>query len=364
MTIYHVAKTGSNGNSGLSGFPKLTIRGTNGGCSVLSPGDTLQVDDDGIYAEQVISSDLPNGTSGNHTIIKGAAGLLPKIVGNGGSNAFFFNGTKAFITIDGFDLDASAQTSTLAVIQLGDSGLACHDITIKNSIIRHNHTDDFDGTYHYGGSGIFTPGPGGASYNIIIQRCSIFDMNNGLGNNLSGTGIYLRSRNSIIEDCNIYGNGASAIQLYSQDQINCDDNIIRRNRLHDNGFNGATISSGLRNFAYNNIIYRNSSSGMRFFSGANGQMLSNTVVSNGIGIWIFGGNGGFVVRNNILFQNVTNYKDDIGGTVQDHNLMGINPLFVDQANDDYRLQSGSPAIDAAMDLSSIFTDDFYGGVRG
>jgi hypothetical protein len=61
------------------------------------------------------------------------------------------------------------------------------------------------------------------------------------------------------------------------------------------------------------------------------------------------------VRGNIVWQS-GNINDNVSGvgTVQDHNLVGVNPLFV--SSSDYHLQSGSPAINAGVCFASVPTD--------
>jgi hypothetical protein len=78
-----------------------------------------------------------------------------------------------------------------------------------------------------------------------------------------------------------------------------------------------------------------------------------------------------MISNNISYQNwndtVTVTSETTGATVEDNNLEGSNPLFVDPDNSDLslvdlRLKAGSPAIDKASG-TYIATDDFDGKFR-
>jgi len=90
-------------------------------------------------------------------------------------------------------------------------------------------------------------------------------------------------------------------------------------------------------------------------SGNSSKVYNNTIVGNsGACIQILNstwddGTGPDVVKNNICYQNGQNTIIDGSGTgtVQlNNNLIGIDPKFVNSAADDFRLQSGSRAIDA------------------
>ncbi len=47
-----------------------------------------------------------------------------------------------------------------------------------------------------------------------------------------------------------------------------------------------------------------------------------------------------------------------------HGLNGVDPIFVDPENGDFRLQAGSPAIGAGTALNGTFTTDYNGVTRG
>ena len=129
---------------------------------------------------------------------------------------------------------------------------------------------------------------------------------------------------------------------------------------------GILIGSGVDNVAYNNIVYgngvRGSSAGLRVGSQGplRNALYNNTVFGNPKGIEIRSGSD-TIVRNNIIYDNGSNYIDNGTGTVASNNLT-VDPKFVDASGLDFRLRSSSPAIDAGMSISAV-TDDFAGVLR-
>jgi hypothetical protein len=86
-------------------------------------------------------------------------------------------------------------------------------------------------------------------------------------------------------------------------------------------------------------------------------LIQNTIVANhAIGLNV---STGFVVLNNALFHD--NGLDIQGSVSSDTNRVTGDPLFVNPGADDFRLQFGSPAIDAGLDAG--ITEDFEGDVR-
>ncbi len=177
------------------------------------------------------------------------------------------------------------------------------------------------------------------------------------------------------------------------------DIVIEQNRCEndtlahstDEGGVGLTIQDGAGDIIIrNNIvdafvnIYLANSSGV--------SILNNTLVGNteqnldfnpvGIGV---SKSTETVIENNIFYNQPGNiiyvngnkphsgqnmiYRDD-GHPIYTtdtynpaHDLLGIDPLFVNPQAGDYHLQAGSPAIDAGSDLRGLVPDDFEGTSR-
>jgi parallel beta-helix repeat protein len=146
------------------------------------------------------------------------------------------------------------------------------------------------------------------------------------------------------------------------------NNVVRNNDVHDNARlgqrgDGIILSAGSGNVAYNNLVYRNNNGIVIWDS--NNYVYNNTIVANGVGISVggFGGSASSTtVRNNIVYNNSSDYQNNGTGTTADHNLIGVNPMFMNAAAADFRLQQGSPAIDGGVAVSGV-TVDIRGLVR-
>jgi parallel beta-helix repeat protein len=180
----------------------------------------------------------------------------------------------------------------------------------------------------------------------------------------TGYGIYTITDGNLFDGNEFYSNNAYAMNVYGS------DNVIRNNRIHDNGLRGGSnwgINIGssaypgrsANNFVYNNVVYNNRWGGIKVYTNADNTLVyNNTVYANGVyGIQAqyYGVNN--AIRNNIIYANTTNFMDAGGsGPLQsDHNLMS-DPGFTDAASANFVLQPGSAALDSGVNVDGVTTD--------
>ena len=373
---YYVAKTGSDSNSCNSAqsqsTPKLTI---NDGIGCLSTGDTLIVKA-GTYNETILDT-IPSGTPGNPTIVKsevkGGAVLRPD-----GSQyrvdgvAFVLFGwathSRSYVTFDGFVLDAINYGPPVygIYIKAPDPSYDVHHITISNNEIKNTQNID---------SGTASDGfvPGFYAHDLLIQNNKIHDIGLGAqaGQKFYSYGVYWTCHDSIFEGNEIYNvNFGFGVHGYNA-LGTASNNIIRNNYIHDVGGPGMLIASGgQNNQIYNNIIYHvgyqaggNTGIGGLWVGGAgpngdNNGVYNNTIVNaSGRCIELGGSNSANnnTVRNNICYQNGSDTVtvNSGSGNIIDHNLLGIDPLFVNGTAQDFHLKAGSPAINAGVAIPDL-----------
>jgi hypothetical protein len=247
------------------------------------------------------------------------------------------------IVVDGNDV-------TMACLYEGDKGGSQECISIasvKGFRVSNNKVHDTTGKKH-GGEGIDakeSAQDGVVEKNVVwnLPRLGIYvDSWNGLAK-----GIVVRK--NTVHDC------SCGIAVSSEDGGTVEDLRIENNLVYANRERGIVVSAWVKNGPKRNIA-----------------IVNNTAVANGNrkGNW---GAGiavektdvtGLVIRNNVLSRNFGSPIEDASGKnpVVDRNLVdagrkggrdakaGTNlegdPLFVDPENGDYRLQAGSPAINA------------------
>lgn len=162
----------------------------------------------------------------------------------------------------------------------------------------------------------------------------------------------------------VAGGGATAIQSIAASDLEISGFTIRG--ATGAGAAGINISGGQNILVSRNLI-RDNSLGVVFSAGVLGEARLNTIVNNGVGISADGGATSIAAVSNIiagsggagaqarggatlaLLYNLLNANSpDLDGASDDvGNLLGQSPLFVDAAANNFALQAGSPAVNAA-----------------
>jgi parallel beta-helix repeat protein len=372
-TIYYVALNGSDSNPGTESQPFKTIQ---------KAADIVQADDmvyimEGTYPGFWIID--KHGTANAWIVFKPYPGhnvISDPYINNYNPFRSVEIVRSSYIEVNGFEMTdsnpAQNNTTDFAVYSQGLSkgGISTDRYSSYIRIIN-NHI------HHTGGNTIYS---GYDAHHFEILNNYIHDV----GWSKRSVGVYLGGddhiiRGNIIHDA--YGYGIHVYSYYTgsygspPDRILVENNICHSNGREDygKGYDGypdegipvgdgiiVMGSGGSDNIIRNNIVYNNLHWGIRTDS-VNGIVVNNTVYNNGYqGIYVYDGKNA-TIRNNIAFQNIGGgeYPGEyyIGsGNIQDHNLFGIDPEFIDSGGGDFHLQSDSPAIDAGAITPEVTTD--------
>jgi len=278
-------------------------------------------------------------------------------------------------------------------LRLGKSGTAASPITLRSQVRGGAVIDGLNAADR--NVGIYLDG----SYNIVDG----FEMRGGPHGGITLWGNFNQILNNKIHH---NGNPASSSPL-GQDGIysseNSRNNIYTGNYIHDNGRTGSNLDHALylcgdNEMVINNILIRNAAYGLHiagYTTVSSMKVYNNVMAHNGkSGIIFWMALSGVDIKNNIIYQNgkygIDSYDAHGSGVVMDRNLVFGNslgnygldrdgsdftytlgttvssaPLFVNStaAGFDAHLGTGSPAINAALNLSSTFTTDLEGATR-
>lgn len=399
--VYAVDPAGSDSGPGTTARPWRTIGRA---AAALEPGDTVLVAA-GTYRERVRVE--RSGAPGRYCTFAARPGAEPVIDGSGipvAKDEGLFEIVRAsHIRVIGLRVVDSAQAGIIAenssdlLIQgnrterTGSSGISawgCRDVLVDGNEVAHSC------------SGMWQEG-------ISIADTKGFEVKNNLVyNGLPGhkkEGICLKdgSSNGKVHGNRVHHVTAVGIYVDAWDTRTFDIEVYG-NDVHDVIDSGGIMLAsemgglleGIR--VFNNLSWRNRYCGIVISQ--NGEqvphpmrdiwIVNNTVYGNGIGEWgggIIADNPGLqsaVIRNNICSRNLTfeiavGYSSDSAVTI-DHNLsdgehedpssriggspVTGDPLFAGAGAGDFRLSSGSPAIDKGS-AAGAPKDDFAGASR-
>jgi parallel beta-helix repeat protein len=217
---------------------------------------------------------------------------------------------------------------------------------------------------------------------------NVSDHNSDYGIALVGgsTGVEVRG-NATYNNAEGYQRAAAGIRLYASP-----GNIVHGNITHDNEDSGIECYTGSHNtLLYDNVAYNNGDHGIDNYQTTGQRVVSNTVYKNvTAGINVEGGSTGATLANNVSVDNgiksprthgdIRVESGSTSGTTMDYDLAYLtvsdtlliwdstsypslssfqsktgqeahgfqgDPRWADQAHGDFRLSTGSPAIDSA-----------------
>jgi len=396
----YVAPNGNDSNPGTESQPWLTIQQA---ANTLTAGDTAYIRA-GTYAERVFPQN--SGDAGQYityaaypgetATIDGASIVMPEWTG------LFDITNRAYIRVSGLRILNSgpnlhnsgilADTSSHIIIEDNyiynstDSGIGvwtCSDVTVDGNEVETACTRGYNECISVGVTDGFEVKNNHVHHSAKEGICTKDGSSNGkvFGNKVHDTvrvGYYVDAQDKHTYNIEVFGNVAHDI--------------------NENGFAIASEVGGLLENVkvYNNVAYNNGWTGLQVTACciathpmANIQIVNNTFYNNGKPPW---GGGiylenpqaqGVVIRNNICSQNLTfqlAVSQDVpaGNFTADHNLIdgyrGSDgeihgeawvegyPQFASSATANFRLLSGSPAIDAGKSTDAPLTD-FAGVMR-
>jgi len=366
--IYYVAKDGSDSYDGSEVHPWRTIQKA---ASTLVAGDHVYIKA-GIYNEKVIP--LNSGTPENYITYAAYSDDEVTIDGTGTSDRGTWGGLfdvsdKSYIKISGLRIINSPVAGIFAC--------AASHIIVENCYAYNTYSSgigfwDSDNIIIVGNE-VELACNGGGEECITVSGVNVFEVKNNYVHDpgrgpLGGEGIDIKE-----SSCNgkVYGNTVAhgrpcGIYVDAWDghlyNVEVFQNVIYD--IPDWGIALATEAGGnLENIkVYNNIVYGcyhglavyEYEGTKRDLYVINNNFYNNIYVDWYIGIGVFSSVTNFILRNNIIYKS--------GGIsaeypiVEDHNLVDIDPLFVDASNGNFHLKSGSPAIDNGSSINAPSID--------
>jgi hypothetical protein len=404
---YYVATNGSDTANGSATTPFKTVRHA---ARIVKPGDIVNVRG-GVYYDKV--SIYAKGTSTARIVFRAMAGERPILDGTNlpaATPVVFLSGTE-YVDFSGFEIRNSSYMgiSALAVRQTrilnnvihhmakngiyvgGDTMPANYDVTVQGNRV---YNTVLENQYHTMN--------GGWSAAVVVSRTqrATITYNRIYDNDGEGL-ISLRSTYATIRGNVIYDNFSASLYLDNARFVTADRNLIyatANTRYYRDGKPGIGIGvaneyKDVQNPSSDNVFTNNIVVGTRWgfyygnfeFGGGlrNTKVINNTFYGTVDEIIRIenGTHANSVVANNIFFQTTSpapkysgsgpvSYRKNLwyggpaGAAAGTGDLFG-NPMFVNaggRTSNDYKLQSGSPALFVGLGMTEVKTD-FFGKVR-
>jgi hypothetical protein len=362
-TIYYVATDGEDTNPGTEAAPLRTIQAA---ADVVEPGDTVVVRD-GVYGAE--NKEFPvniarSGTSAAWITFRAEHQWKAILDGNMECHSFInFEAPVSYVTVEGFEIRKCNNSGFWAQTNSADPTNGTHHIAIRHNYV-HN-IGNYETTSAYGITGIYV---GSQNHDFVIDANLWHDIGR------TGPDDYWMNKDHAlylagwdpgpcynIEATNniIYNNSGDGISA------DCDDCVISNNLVawsNTNSLGGTdflSLSMTRKNvLIQNNIFYQPPSNGSgQCAMWAAAEMINVTVRNN----MVFGGTMWYPEQNP-TFTTANNYcLDQCENDEVDPLLVGVSNDR-DPTNDDWQLQSDSPAIDAG-EADQAPTHDFNGRAR-
>lgn len=235
------------------------------------------------------------------------------------------NGDKKSILIPGDSVKVLAANYSFSdSIQLTTSGTADLPVTYCK---------------HDSGKAVFDIG--GALAPVIYIEADNVKIDNLEITNAGHQGVKIVGDSCVITRCNIHDNIQDGIY------VDGDYNLILKNLVYNSGESGIE-NKDLANYNryYGNTIYNSTLQGILVHDGVNtARIFNNILVANDIGILAEALN---ICGFNDVWGNTT--ADYYNGAVDSAGGLSVDPVFINPADNEFHLTTGSPVINAGLDL--------------